>query len=210
MLRGRFVTFEGIEGSGKSTQVARLATDLGARGVPVRRTHEPGEGLDRELRTFVLERARLRPMSEAFFMVMDRHEHVERVIRPALEQGQLVLCDRFADSTLAYQGGGSGLDLADLATLNRLATGGLVPDLTFLFDLPVEIALARVRERAPGKKLDRFEAEALAFHERVRATYLALAAAEPARFRIVDAARAADPVFADIARTVDALLATSA
>jgi len=121
-----------------------------------------------------------------------------------------VLCDRFADSTLAYQGGGSGLDLADLATLNRLATGGLVPDLTFLFDLPVEIALARVRERAPGKKLDRFEAEALAFHERVRATYLALAAAEPARFRIVDAARAADPVFADIARTVDALLATSA
>lgn len=209
-MRGRFISFEGIEGSGKSTQVGRLLPILQQQGLAVVRTHEPGGGLGEEMRDYVLLKANLHPPSEAFFMAMDRHEHMTKTIRPALERGQWVLCDRFADSTLAYQGGGSGVEREALKVLNRLATGGLTPDLTLLFDLPVELGLERVKKRAPHRKLDRFEAESLAFHERVRAAYLELARAEPERFAVIDAARDANLVFADTRSRVEALLARPA
>lgn len=196
-MRGRFITFEGIEGSGKSTQLRRLADQLEHKGVVVVRTREPGVGLGPELRDHVLLRANLHPMSEAFFMAMDRHEHVERIIRPALERGDWVLCDRYVDSTLAYQGGGSGLDSGALHAINGFAVRGVMPDRTLLFDLPVEVALERVRLRARERPLDRFEAEAPAFHQRVRSAYLELARVEPARFVVLDAARSPEQVHAD-------------
>ncbi len=209
-MRGRFITFEGIEGSGKSTQVARLTAwpfgDTCDRVV----TREPGgTELGLRLREVLLAgdadaRAR-EPLTEALLMVADRAEHVARVILPALDQGTVVLCDRHADSTIAYQGGGSGVALDTLIALNRIATRGLVPDLTLLYDLDPRTALERMRARTGGAG-DRFEAEALAFHERVRAAYLALARAEPLRFAVIDAARPADAVFADTRARVGALL----
>jgi dTMP kinase len=209
-VRGRFITFEGIEGSGKSTQVARLATWLAGRPCDPVVTREPGgTPLGRRLRDVLLaERAESRardPLTEAMLMTADRAEHVAQVILPALDEGRHVLCDRHADSTLAYQGGGSGVARPLLVQLNRIATRGLVPDLTLLFDLEPAVALARMRARTGGAA-DRFEAESLGFHERVRAAYLELAGAEPARFRVLDAARAEDLVQADARAHVEALL----
>jgi dTMP kinase len=204
-----FVTFEGIEGSGKSTQVARLAGRLRAAGVDPLVTREPGgTPLGRRLREVLLGAAAgagppADPLVEALLMVADRREHVARVIVPALAAGRIVLCDRYDDSTLAYQGGGSGVDPATLAWLNHLATGGLAPRLTLLLDLPVETALARMRARAGAGAPDRFEGEAAAFHERVRSTYRALAAARPERWAMIDAARDPDAVFADVCARFD-------
>lgn len=209
-MRGRFITFEGIEGSGKSTQVARLTAWLAGDACDRLVTREPGgTQLGLRLREVLLAgdadaRAR-EPLTEALLMVADRAEHVARVILPALDQGTVVLCDRHADSTIAYQGGGSGVALDTLIALNRIATRGLVPDLTLLYDLDPRTALERMRARTGGAA-DRFEAEALAFHERVRAAYLALAGAEPLRFAVIDAARPADAVFADTRARVGALL----
>lgn len=205
-MRGTFVTFEGIEGSGKSSLVKRLTEALDRPGRKVIRTHEPGEGLAREIREYVLNRARLEPLSEAFYMLMDRHQHVVGKIRPLLESGVHVLCDRFADSTIAYQGGGSGVDIAALRTMNAIAIEDVIPVRTFLLDLDVEAALRRVHARTPHKQLDRFESETRQFHERVRATYLSLAAAEPRRFEVIDASRDAEAVLADVRAHVEALL----
>jgi dTMP kinase len=214
-VRGRFITFEGIEGSGKSTQCARLAAALRARGLDPLVTREPGgTPLGRRLREALLapgEGVRARsPLTEALLMVADRHEHVVQLIEPALAAGRAVLCDRHADSTLAYQGGGSGVDLAALRALNALATCGLVPDLTFLFDLPVDTALARLAARGGGAALDRFESEAVAFHERVRAAYLELAAAEPARFVVLDATGDAAELERAVLARIDTLPAAAA
>lgn len=212
-MAGTFVTFEGIEGSGKSTQLDRLARALRDGGLDPLVTREPGgTALGRALRAALLDpapAARARsPLTEALLMVADRHEHVARVIAPALAAGRVVLCDRHADSTLAYQGGGSGVDLATLRTLNAIAVGTTRPARTLLFDVPVERALARMAERAgrAGAAADRFEAETVAFHERVRRAYLDLAAAEPARFVVLDASRPADEVFADVRARVAGLL----
>jgi len=206
-LRGRFVTFEGIEGSGKSTQVARLAQWLleGRACEPVVTREPGGTPLGRRLRTVLLAGDAGEPLTEAMLMAADRAEHVATVIRPALAEGRHVLCDRHADSTLAYQGGGSGVARELLVALNGVAVRGLSPDLTLLFDLEPAVALERMRARTGGAA-DRFEAESLAFHERVRAAYLELARAEPARFRVIDASKGADAVHADARGHLERLL----
>lgn len=191
-MSGRFVTFEGIEGSGKSTQLGLLIARLRADGWPVREAREPGgTGLGEGIRRLLLARE-LGPMTaeaEVFLYLASRAELTRAVIRPALERGEVVVCDRYADSTLAYQGYGRCLELGRVRELNRVATGGLGPDLTILLDLPVDEGLARLEPRGGGPQ-DRIEAEDPAFHRRVRAGYLETAAAEPARFLVLDARRA--------------------
>ena len=188
-MRGLFVTSEGGEGSGKSTQLSRLAERLRERGLDALVTREPGGTPVAEgIRSLLLDPA-LAPgaIAEALLMVAARAELVATAIRPALEAGRVVLCDRYADSTLAYQGAGRGLDLRLLREWNRVATGGLGPALTLLFDLDPEVGLSR-RGDAAGVP-NRLDRESLAFHARVRAQYLELARAEPGRIVVIDAAR---------------------
>ena len=191
-MPGTFVTFEGGEGSGKSTQVARLAAHLRGLGMDPLVTREPGgTPLAEGIRALLLDPAtRPVPLAEAFLMEGARAQLVATLVTPALAAGRVVLCDRYDDSTLAYQGAGRGLDATLLATLNAWATAGLRPDLTLLFDLDPAAGLER-RHRAEGgtNRLDREPGE---FHARVRERYLQLAAAEPARWRVLDAARPPD------------------
>ena len=191
-MPGTFVTFEGGEGSGKSTQLARLAARLRAHGVDPLVTREPGgTPLAEGVRVLLLDPERRPvPLAEAFLMQASRAQLVETLLRPALDQGRVVLCDRYDDSTLAYQGAGRGLDAEMLAAWNRAATGGLTPDVTLLFDLPPAAGLDR-RARAAGStnRLDREPAE---FHARVRARYLELAASDPVRWTVLDAMLPAD------------------
>ncbi len=187
-----FITFEGIEGCGKSTQVRRLAERLGARAVE---TREPGgTSIGQAVRQVLLDPGNLRlaPMTELLLYFADRAQHMAEVVKPALAQGRIVLCDRHVESSLAYQGYGRGLPLDAIRALGTLATGGLRPDAIVLFDVPVELGLARARRRGAQ---DRLEAEVLEFHERVRAGYEALFAAEPARWIRVDGGGPADAVF---------------
>ena len=182
---GAFITFEGPEGSGKSTQVRALALWLHRRGHRVLTLREPGGTLLGErLRRVLLSPAtgKLNSRTEAFLYMAARAELVDAIIHPALARGMIVLCDRFLDSTLAYQGYGSGVDVLALRRMGRLATGDLSPDVTFLLDLPAAVGLRRVR----GAK-DRIERRAASFHERVRRGFLALARREPWRFRVIDA-----------------------
>lgn len=191
---GCFVTFEGGEGSGKSTQLKLAAQWLADRGIPCVTTAEPGgTPLGIKIREILLNRGAWTIGAEAELLLFAaaRAQHVRETILPARERGDWVLCDRFADATFAYQGCGRGLDPGVVGQVNALSALGLVPDLTLLLDLPVETGLARARGRAAALKADqaedRFEQEALAFHERIRDGYLSLAANEPDRFRIVDA-----------------------
>ena len=181
-----FVTFEGIEGSGKSAHARALATALRARGETVVETREPGgSAAGAAIRSLLLAAdAPLTPLAELFLYCADRTQHVAEVIRPALGCGQVVVCDRFSDSTIAYQGHGRGLDLDLVRTLDAHARAGLEPALTFLLDCPVAVGLARARARASA--IDRFERETVAFHERVRTGFAALAAEAPARFVVLD------------------------
>jgi dTMP kinase len=197
-----FLTFEGIEGSGKTTQLRRLAERI-PNAVA---TKEPGgtPTADR-IRAILLDpESHLDRVAELFLFAASRRQHVVELIRPALQRGQVVLCDRFTDSTLAYQGFGRVIDLDQLRTLNAWATDSLMPDLTLLFDLPEEAGLSRARSRnaAATSHEGRFEAEDLRFHRRVREGYLALAVAEPKRFVKIDADGTADEVFE---RTIAAL-----
>ncbi|MCK9230267.1 MAG: dTMP kinase [Syntrophales bacterium] len=211
---GLFITFEGIEGSGKSTQMALLAADLEKRGIHCRATSEPGGSeLGRELRRLLLQGIALdiTARSELLLFAADRAQHVERVILPALQDGAIVLCDRFSDATMAYQGCGRGLARDDVAMINDFAAGSLKPHYTLLFDMPPEQGLARVRRRAVdagirGDSHDRFEEEHLEFHRRVREGYLALAAKEPDRFRIIDAGGNVDTVFRNVKDAVSVML----
>jgi dTMP kinase len=202
---GRFITIEGPEGGGKTTQAARLEAHLHDARIPVLRTREPGgTPLGERVRGLLLESGRselhIDPLADALLFNAARHQLVTDVIRPALDEGTTVVCARYADSTLAYQGHGGGVPVADLRALARLATGGLQPDLTILLDLPPEAGLAR---KAPDDQT-RFEvAFDLAFHRRVRAGFLALAAAEPERFRVVDATRPVDDVWAAVRLAVE-------
>ena len=206
-----FITFEGVEGSGKSTQIRTLRQHLEGRGYRVLATREPGGcPIADAIRAILLDSANraLVPRAELLLYAAARAQHVEQVIRPALMEGRIVLCDRFADATAAYQGGGRGLDAGLVRELNAIATAGLHPDLTLLFDMPVELGLARARHRNQHEaQLDegRFELEELDFHQRVRTAYLALAQREQ-RFRIVDATGAADLVAARVTAAVDAFL----
>ncbi|HMA11556.1 MAG TPA: dTMP kinase [Steroidobacteraceae bacterium] len=188
MTRGRFITVEGIEGAGKSTLLQGLVDALRGRGIVVFATREPGgTPLAEDIRSLVLARRAegMPPATELLLMFAGRASHVAQRIQPALARGEWVLCDRFTDATHAYQGGGRGIDAAQIDSLARIAHPGLAPDLTLLLDLPSEAGLARARQRGTGG--DRFEDEALAFFARVRERYLELAAAEPRRIRVLDA-----------------------
>jgi dTMP kinase len=211
-MRGRFVTFEGGEGAGKSTQIARAAEWLRARGVEVVLTREPG-GTPRaeRLRTILLERdAEPMPQScELLLMFAARATHLENLVRPAIARGAWVLCDRFTDATYAYQGGGRGLPSEQIDALAGIVHADLWPDLTLLIDLPVHTGLARASNRNGADGPDRFESEQQAFFERVRATYLERAQAEPARFRVIDGSRSIDAVTGAIEAALAPLLEAS-
>jgi dTMP kinase len=200
---GFFVAFEGGEGAGKSTQVRRLALSLAAAGRDVVTTREPGgtpAGVS--IRSIVLDPAtgHLTPRAEALLYAADRAHHVAIVVRPALERGAVVLTDRYVDSSLAYQGAGRTLDVGEVKSLSAWATDGLVPDLTVLLDLDPVDGLKRAGDP------DRLEAEPLEFHQRVRALFLALAAAEPDRYAVIDAARSPEEVFAGVSLAVGTAL----
>ena len=205
-LPGRFITFEGVEGSGKSTQLAALGRALVERGLSVVTTREPGgTTLGEAVRQLVLD-PRFTGMSartELLLYGASRAEHVERVILPALASGAIVLCDRFSEATLAYQAYGRGLPVDEIEVVVALATGGLCADLVLLLDLPVEEGLRRVGRRALTNRLD---LEPTVFHQRVRDGYLALAAREPTRIRLLDAGRPAEKVQRAILDVVESAL----
>ena len=190
--RGFFISFEGVEGAGKSTQARLLAEALSGRGYAVLPTREPGgTPVGEELRRLLTEAApdrSLCPETELLLMCASRAQLLRDVIRPFLARGGIVVCDRFADSTTAYQGYARGLDLEVIRALHRLTVGDRWPDLTFILDLEPGAGLDRIRTRAGAAGRDRFEAEAPAFHQAVRAGFLAVAAAEPGRVRVLSAA----------------------
>ena len=196
-MRGIFITFEGVEGAGKTTQMARLARVLKRGGHRVERTREP-DGTT--LGTLVRRSFELHPepLVEVFLFMAARHQHVREKLGPWLARGRVVLCDRYADATVAYQGYGRGVDVDVIRELNVRATGGLMPDLTLLFDLKPEDGFRRIGQRP----LDNFEREKLAFHRRVRRGYLEIHRAEPKRVRLIHAARPP----AEVAREVDAVV----
>ena len=200
---GFFITLEGIEGCGKTTQSRALAGWLRTQGYKVLETREPGgTPLAEEIRVLLLNspspqhrHQRITPVCEAALVLAARSHHVAHKIRPALSQGHVVICDRFSDSTLAYQGYGRGLNIEDLEVYNDFVTGDLVPDLTLLFDLPVKQGLARRRKTRIQNRLDR---ESLSFHERVRRGFLALASKYPKRLKVVDGRSTTDIIALDV------------
>ena len=200
--RGKFITFEGLDGAGKSTHIPFLAELIRQRGETVVVTREPGgTPLGEELRRILLAT----PMhleTETLLMFAARREHVANLIEPALARGNWVLCDRFTDATFAYQGGGRALGVEKVATLAHWVHARTNPDLTLLFDVPLETAQARIAANREGK--DRFEAEAVTFHARVREAYLARAHAEPTRMRIIDGSR----TIANIEKLLQQMIAT--
>jgi len=213
--RGFFVTFEGVEGSGKSTQQALLARRLRGEGYPVAELHEPGSTpVGEHLRPLLLRATGAPPVpfAELCLYLAARAQLTAEVIAEALDGGLVVLCDRFVDSTAAYQGYGRGLDVVLIERLNREATGGIWPQLTVLLDLDPAVGLARLAGRAEAGTdgPDRFEREALAFHRRVREGYLALARAEPGRFLVLDAKREPGPIATEIWEGVDPRLRRAA
>ncbi|MEI7431117.1 MAG: dTMP kinase [Betaproteobacteria bacterium] len=198
--RGKFISFEGIDGAGKSSHIAGVSDLLRARGLVVVSTREPGgTPLGEKLRELLLHE----PMhleTEAMLMFAARREHLAEVIEPALARGDWVVCDRFSDATYAYQGGGRGLDKAEFAALEQWVYGHLQPDLTFLFDLPPEVAGERIS--AQGRELDRFEQERSDFHIRVRRAYLERAAASPQRICVINADQALDVIKKKVEETL--------
>ncbi len=208
---GKFITLEGGEGAGKSTQIARLVAYLRDAGVDVIATREPGGAPGAEaIRSLLVEGepGRWTPLTEALLHSAARADHLARTVRPALAAGTWVVCDRFTDSTLAYQGFGHGLDAARLRALNDLVTEGLAPDLTLILDLPVTVGLARAGGR-PGAE-DRYERMGHDFHDRLRQGFLAIAREAPGRCAVIDATQDVDIVAHAIARTVAQRLGTRA
>lgn len=188
MTRGRFITLEGGEGAGKSTQIALLKDALQGRGIAVLTTREPGGSKGgEEIRNLLVNGAthRWEPLSEALLNYAARHEHLQKVILPALEAGTWVLCDRFADSTMAYQGYGHGMDREVIRRLHRLVVDDVSPDLTLIFDMPVEQGLERAGLRGEGE--DRYERMGRDFHERLREGFLDIARKDPGRCVVIDA-----------------------
>ena len=208
-MSGLFLSFEGGEAAGKSVQAARIAENLGSTGRDVLLTREPGGTPFAERIRDVLLHARdvdLTPEAQALLFSAARSQHTRDVIRPALAAGKVVVADRYFDSTLAYQGYGLGADLEGLRAMTRFAVGALVPQRTFLIDVPVAVTLARLATRSGTARWDRFHGDDRAFYERVRDGYLRLAAAEPGRIVVVDGDRPEETVAADIRRQVDQLL----
>ncbi len=199
---GKFITFEGIDGAGKSTHIATVVDWLSARGLEVVSTREPGgTPLGEKLRELLLHE----PMhleTEALLMFAARREQLALIIEPELARGAWVVCDRFSDATYAYQGGGRGLDKAKFAALERWVHGHLQPDLTFLFDLPPEVACERIARQ--GRELDKFEQERADFHQRVRQAYLERAVEAPNRIRVINAGQRQD----EIKKVVEEIVST--
>jgi dTMP kinase len=208
-LAAAFITFEGIDGSGKSTQLRMLASVLRLRAIDVVVTREPGgTPLGARVRDVLLDtEEQVDPLAELLLYAADRAQHVRQLVRPAIESGHVVLSDRYADATMAYQGAGRGFPPALIADVIALATGGLMPDLTLLFDLPVAASLARHKRRADeGDARDRLDAENESFHARVRDAYLQIAAADPERVRVVDATRSVEETHARVLEIVMPLI----
>ena len=213
MARGKFITFEGGEGAGKSTQAQRLADYLSAGGCDILLTREPGGSpLAEMIRGLVLDPATPAhsPLAEALLFYAARADHLERTIRPALERGAWVICDRFSDSTRVYQGQHGGLEAETIDTLERIVVTPTAPDLTFLLDLDVVVGLARAEQRrvasaqGPFVHADRYESRTVTYHERLRAGFLAIARNEPRRCIIVDAFQSVDEIARDIRGHIDA------
>jgi len=211
MGKGFFITLEGVEGSGKTTQAALVADALRAAGHRVTVTHEPGGTRAGEaIRAIFLDPAvSLHVAAELLLVLADRAQHVREKLQPALAAGEIVISDRYSDSTVAYQGYGRGFDLKLLDELNGLASDGTRPDLTIVLDLPVETGLARTRARVRGsvRGPDRFEGEQVEFHRRVREGFLAIARAEPDRVTVLDATDAVADITASIVGAITALVA---
>jgi dTMP kinase len=208
-----FITLEGIEGSGKTTQIGRLVKHLENRGIECVTTRQPGGTLIGEnIRSILLDPANsaLKPMTELLLYMADRSQHIFELIKPCLEAGKTVVCDRYFDATLVYQGFARGLSIELIGQLHQLLFDDLKPDVTLLLDLSPKVGLERAWQQLnTGQRSgdeSRFEAETLAFHESVRAGYLELARLEPDRFRIIDAAQTQDQVFAAISKVVSSLL----
>jgi dTMP kinase len=208
-VSGYFFAFEGGEGTGKTTQLKVLGDALAERGYEVVLTHEPGDSpVGARLRQLLLDPATVvTAQTEALLYAADRAEHVAHVVNPALERGAIVLTDRYIDSSIAYQGFARGLDIEEVTRTSRWATGGLLPQLTLVLDLPAEDGLRRARGRSG--RADRLEAEAIDFHERVRAGFLELAKADPARYAVIAANGAPDQVADAVRAAVFGLLGIS-
>lgn len=200
-MRGRFITFEGIDGAGKSTHIEWVATRLRERATVVTTREPGGTPLGEDLRGLLLHR-KMDLETEALLMFAARREHIAGVIEPALTRGDWVISDRFTDATFAYQGGGRGLPRERLEVLEQWVQGGLQPDLTLLFDVPLETAAQRL---ANAREPDKFEAESRAFFERTRAEYLRRAAESPARFRVIDATRSIEDIRVTLEEIVSSL-----
>lgn len=199
-MTARFISFEGIDGAGKSTHIAALTARLEQRGATVINTREPGgTELAETLRELVLHSS-MDSLTEALLVFAGRRDHLQQVIQPALDAGKTVLCDRFTDASFAYQGGGRGVDLTVLSTLEKWVQGGRQPDLTLWFDLPPEMAAQR---RAAARAADRFEQQDLHFFERVRTAYARRAEAAPQRFVRLDASLSVEAVAAQIAAVME-------
>jgi len=213
-MDGVFITFEGVEGSGKSTQAEALKKRLASRGIPVTLTREPGgTRVGEEVRRILLDHdlldhdhAGMAPLTELFLYLASRAEHTAKIVRPRLESGEVVISDRYADASVAYQGGGRELGDAFVESLNRRATFGVKPDVTFLLDLDPGDGLSRLAAARGETARDRIEREAIEFHGRVRAAYLAAAEREPGRFVIIDARRPRGEIESAVSSRVDELL----
>ncbi|MGE0130163.1 MAG: dTMP kinase [Blastocatellales bacterium] len=213
MTRGKLITFEGIDGCGKSTQMGLLEQYLSERGFTVISTREPGgTQLGKKIRSALLDggKGSVEPLAELLLYAADRAHHVRRVIAPALDEGKVVLSDRYYDATTVYQGYARGFDLTLVNQLNDLATGGLKPDLTLVFDLDVETGLRRTRKRGDATEgaaqPDRLDQEPTEFHESVRNAYLEIAAREPHRFRIIPAGGSVEETFELMIKEIQGLL----
>lgn len=196
-MSGKFITFEGIDGSGKSTQLRLLADDLRFRGFNVLTTHQPGgTPLGRRLREIFLETEEtVAPMAELLLFAADRAQHIEFLIKPALKENKIVISDRYADATVAYQGAGRGFSPTVIKQVIKLATNGLKPNLTLFFDITVEEAILRTKKRDEmGQQSNRLDKENYEFHQRVRDAYHELIAKEPKRFRVIDASRSIEEI----------------
>jgi dTMP kinase len=210
-LRGKFITFEGIDGSGKSTQARLLTGELRLRGYNVLPTMEPGgTPLGRRLREAFLETEEtVAPLAELLLFAADRAQHVEFLVKPALAEGKIVVSDRFADATVAYQGAGRGFPEKIISRIVSLATGGLKPDLTLFFDLPIEKAILRAKSRDDSETVrNRMDAETTDFYKRVRDAYLKIAEKEAKRFRVVEADGAVEEIRARVMEIITDFLKT--
>lgn len=205
--RGLFITFEGTDGAGKTTQIERLTADLRQIGYDVCLTREPGgTPISEQIRDMLLnpDHSEMAATTELMLYAASRAQHVSEVIKPALKAGKIVICSRFTDATIVYQGYGRGLDLERIHRLNRIATDCVTPDVTFVLDLPVETGLQRVQNSRGG--LDRLEREKIDFHHRLREGYQTIAQQEPQRLKIIDAQVSPEQVYAQIQAIIEPLL----